>query len=66
MTPTELDACQRVIEEDSFLMQMYMNTDKNLRVKQRVEETFEQYIKNNPPNFKFYSEIKSRLERTPQ
>ena len=65
MTHINWDACQRTIEEDSFLMTAYMETDKSLSITKRIEAVYNQYIKPDPKNYQFYLEIKKRLEEQP-
>ena len=58
-----LDAAQRTIESDSFLMQCYMATDARRTITQRITEVFNNQISTDARKLAAYLEIKNQLER---
>lgn len=62
MTVTEIDAAQRTIESDSFLMAAYLRTDEKLPISKRIESVYVNYIKFNPEIRAAFQAIKKGLE----
>jgi hypothetical protein len=57
-----LDAAQRTIEADSFLMQEYQKTSEKLPISKRIELVFVLHIKYNGRMFRRYCEVANQLE----
>lgn len=64
MTVTEIDAAQRTIESDSFLMAAYLRTDEKLPISKRIESVYVNYIKYNPEIRAAFQAIKRELEES--
>ena len=62
MTPLELDAAQRVIESDSYLMAAYLRTDEGLPISKRIESVYFNHIKYHPEIRQAYQAMKKALE----
>jgi hypothetical protein len=62
MTPSELDAAQRVIESDSFLRDMFLKTPVNLPFRERISEVFKSQISHNQEELAEFNRIKQELE----
>ena len=63
MTPIDLDAAQRTIEADSFLMGQYLRTDEHQTISKRIEYIFFLHIRHDKRFYKKYVEILKGLEK---
>lgn len=57
-----LDAAQRTIEDDSFLMDCYRKTPDNLTISGRIKEVWKSQIRHDPIAYAKYLEIKKMIE----
>ena len=61
MTPTELDACQRVIESDSFLMFTYLQTPGRT-FREKIKDVYKSHIRHDAKKLAEFNRIKKELE----
>ena len=60
-TPTELDAAQRVIESDSFLMFTYLQTPGRT-FREKIKDVYKSQIRHDAKKLAEFNRIKKELE----